>query len=227
MKGVLLCAGEGSRMRPRTLDTPKPLVTVNGKPLLEHAFDYAIQASVTEFHLVVGYKRGQIIDSYGDSYRGHSISYYVQNERNGLAHALQQVTESFNSHFLVLLADVLYGDFPAEDLPKTETAIVTEQVPYSEASEYGVCITDTNGRITGLIEKPEHPPSNQILSGAYVLPPEIFTHCRQIPPSARGEYELTDAIASYLQAVGGRVLRGLTSKVNADQNNQTQTKTFK
>lgn len=198
MHGVILCAGEGTRLRPLTYDTPKPMVEVDGQPLIEYSLDYAHQMGVTDLHLVVGYKREQIINTYGNSYNGMDISYYVQEEQDGLAHAVRQVTADIPDHFLLLLSDVVYDSFPTNDLPTNKTALVTETVPIEEAHEYGVCETNSAGEITNLIEKPENPPTNQILAGSYILPPEIFDYCHAIEPSDRGEYEITDAINAFL-----------------------------
>lgn len=202
MQGVILCAGEGTRLRPLTNDTPKPMVEVDGKPLMEHSLDYADEMGVDHLHLVVGYLKEQIINNYGDSYNGIPISYHTQESQDGLAHAVRQVDAEFDEHFLLLLSDVVYGDFPTTDLPTDKTALVTETVPIEEAHEYGVCETNKDGEITNLIEKPENPPTNQILAGSYILPPEIFNYCHSIEPSDRGEYEITDAINAFLNDTG-------------------------
>lgn len=199
MKGVILCAGKGTRLRPKTYFKPKPLVEVDNTPLVEYSLEYGIDTGVTEFHLVVGYKQHQIKNHIGDSYQGIPVEYHTQETPEGLAHAVAQVDTDIESHFLLLLSDVIYGEFPSDSLETDSMSIMTDTVPLTEASEYGVCKVNSNGDITGLVEKPESPPSNKILAGSYVLPPEIMEYCETIEPSDRGEYEITDAINLYIE----------------------------
>jgi glucose-1-phosphate thymidylyltransferase len=178
------------------------MVQVDGEPLIEHTFEYALEAGVDKPNAVVGYLKEKVISAYGESPEGVPTEYTTQETQDGLAHATAQVDDTFDENFLLLLADVLYGDFPSEKVSSDELSLITDTVPYDEASEYGVCVTTDEGRIKTLIEKPDSPPTNHILAGGYVLPPRIHTYCRLIEPSDRGEYEITDAINALLAMEG-------------------------
>jgi dTDP-glucose pyrophosphorylase len=199
MKGVILAAGEGTRLRPRTDEMPKPLVEVGGKPLLTHCFETLRELGIDEAVVVVGYKSGQIKDRYGETFRGLDISYAHQPERDGLAHAVLAARNHIDSDFLVLNGDNIYaGNLDAAiDRHTTTDADITfpiDDISPDVATRGAVCELDRDGRVTGLVEKPEDPPSTSVPTAFYVLPPEIFPACRIVRPSARGEYELPDAI---------------------------------
>jgi glucose-1-phosphate thymidylyltransferase len=200
MDAVILCAGEGKRLRPLTNEKPKPMVNVNGRPLMENSLEYAAQMDVNHLHIVVGYMKNRIMEHYGDSYNGIEISYYEQKEREGLAHALRQVKYEFEENFLLLLSDGVYENFPSDKIKEDKITLVTEKVPIEKAQEYGVCVIDDNEKVLSLVEKPDSPPSSQILCGNYILPPAIIDYCHSVEPSNTGEYGITDAINELLRS---------------------------
>jgi glucose-1-phosphate thymidylyltransferase len=77
---------------------------------------------------------------------------------------------------------------------RADAAFLTEEVPYEEAGRYGVCDTNDYGEITDVVEKPEEPPSNLVMTGFYTFTPAIFHACHLVQPSNRGEYEISEAI---------------------------------
>lgn len=87
MDGLVFAAGEGTRPRPLTDDTPKPLLTVGGRPILTHCLDTLVDLDVDRLVIVVGYRGDAIVDPYGDEFRG-PIEYARQENRSGMAHAL-------------------------------------------------------------------------------------------------------------------------------------------
>jgi glucose-1-phosphate thymidylyltransferase len=205
MKGVILAAGEGTRLRPRTDEIPKPLVEVGGEPLLTRCLETLRDLGVDEAVIVVGYRSGRIIERYGEAFRGLDISYATQSERDGLAHAVLAARNHIESDFVVLNGDNIYaGNLkPAIDRHTTTDADITfpiENVSRDTATRGAVCKLDGDGRVTGLVEKPAEPPSTLVPTAFYVLPPEIFPACRIVRPSARGEYELPDAIDLLIHA---------------------------
>ena len=199
MNAVILAAGKGTRLRPLTEDKPKVLVEVDGRPLIEYAFDALIDAGVSEFVVVVGYESELIVDRYGDAYEGVPITYAHQHEQLGLAHALVTAEPYVDDDFMLMLGDNVFranlGDVvnrQRED--RADAAFLVEEVPWEEASRYGVCDTTEDGEITRVVEKPDDPPSNLVMTGFYVFTPAIFHACHLVQPSDRGEYELPDAI---------------------------------
>ena len=207
MKAVILAAGKGTRLRPLTDDKPKVLVEVDDKPLIEYAFDSLLDVGIdlTEFVVVVGYKKEQIMERYDDEYRDVPITYAHQREQLGLAHALLTAEPYIDDDFMLMLGDNVFdanlGDVvnrQAEE--RADAAFLVEEVPWEEASRYGVCDTNEYGEITRVVEKPEDPPSNLVMTGFYTFTPAIFHACHLVQPSGRGEYELPDAIDLLIQS---------------------------
>jgi len=205
MQAVVLAAGKGTRLRPLTDDKPKALVEVNDKPLVEHVFDDLIDLGADEFVVVVGYLKEKIMERYGDKYRGVPITYAHQREQKGLAHALLTAEPYVDDDFMLMLGDNIFrgnlGDVvnrQRED--RADAAFLVEEVPMEEASRYGVCNTNKYGEITEVLEKPDDPPSNLVMTGFYTFTPAIFHACHLVKPSDRGEYELPDAIDLLIQS---------------------------
>jgi glucose-1-phosphate thymidylyltransferase len=199
MKAVILAAGEGTRLRPLTEDKPKALVEINGGPILSHCFDQLAELGADEFVVVVGYLKQRIIDYYDDEYDGVPITYTHQREQNGLAHALLTAEEHVDDDFLLMLGDNVFQANLADVVrrqheQRTDAAFLVEEVPHEEASRYGVCATNEYGEITDVVEKPDDPPSNLVMTGFYAFSPAIFHACHLVQPSDRGEYELSDAV---------------------------------
>jgi len=205
MQAVVLAAGKGTRLQPLTDDKPKVLVEVNGTPLIEDVFDNLIHAGATELIVVVGYRAEQIIDRYGDEYRDVPITYAHQREQLGLAHAILQAEPHVDGDFMLMLGDNVFrgnlGDVTnRQQETRADAAFLVEEVPYEEASRYGVLDTNEYGEVVEVIEKPDDPPSNLVMTGFYTFTPAIFHACHLVQPSDRGEYELPDAIDLLIQS---------------------------
>lgn len=205
MQAVVLAAGKGTRLRPLTADKPKAMVEVNGKPLLTHCFDKLLELGAEELIVVVGYERESIIDHFDDSYRDTPITYTVQEEQKGLAHALLTTEEHVSDDFMLMLGDNIFQANLQDVLrrhreDRADAAFLVEAVPWEEASRYGVCDTNDYGEIVEVIEKPEDPPTNLVMTGFYTFTPAIFHACQLIQPSDRGEYEISDAIDLLIQS---------------------------
>ena len=199
MQSVVLAAGKGSRLRPLTETKPKVLVEVAGRPILEDVFDNLLEIGTDELIVVVGYLKEQIIERYGDAYEGVPITYAHQREQLGLAHAILQAQPHVNDDFMLMLGDnVFRANLSAvvnrQQKERADTALLVEEVPYDEASRYGVLDTNECGEVAEVIEKPDDPPSNLVMTGFYTFTPAIFHACHLVQPSDRGEYELSDAI---------------------------------
>lgn len=206
VKAVVPAAGRGTRLRPLTDDRPKGLVEVAGEPILSHCFDRLVAVGVEEIVVVVGYRAGQIVETYGRSYRTVPIRYVHQREQQGLAHAVALAEPHVDGDLVVLNGDNVFGSpiRPAVERqrsPGVDATILVEEVPEARAATTGVVTTDGEDRVTDLVEKPDDPPATTVTTGCYVLPPDVFEACRLLRPSDRGEYELTDAV-SVLVAAG-------------------------
>jgi glucose-1-phosphate thymidylyltransferase len=199
MKAVVLAAGEGTRLRPLTEDKPKGMVEVDGRPILTHCFQQLVDLGADELLVVVGYRKQDIIDHYDDQFEGIPITYTHQRDRKGLAHALLTVEEHIDDDFMLMLGDNIFRA-NLEDVvrrqqeDRADAAFLVEEVGWDEASRYGVCDTNKYGEITDVVEKPEDPPSNLVMTGFYTFTPAIFHACHLVQPSNRGEYEISEAV---------------------------------
>ena len=205
MQAVVLAAGEGTRLRPLTEEKPKALVEVDGRPILSHCFDRLIELDADQLLVVVGYKKEALISHYGDEYEGVPITYAHQREPKGLAHALLTVEEQIDDDFMLMLGDNVFEANLSDVVrrqreDRADAAFLVEEVPYEEASRYGVCDTNDYGEIVEVVEKPDEPPTNLVMTGFYTFTPAIFHACHLVQPSDRGEYEITDAINLLLQS---------------------------
>jgi len=196
VKGYILAAGEGLRMRPLTANIPKPLLPVAGKPFLEHNIDTLKDAGVKEIILLVGWRAHRIREHFGDGKDfGVHIEYIEQEERLGTAHAIGMVKGLVDSAFFCLYGDVVLSKDSVKGMiahHKKVKGSVMALTTVSDPRRYGAIIVE-DGIVKDIIEKPDVPPSNIINAGAYILEPEVFEAIAETKKSPRGEYEVTDS----------------------------------
>lgn len=196
MQCVILCAGKGTRMRPLTESTPKPLIEVCGKPLLQHVVE-SLPAEVDEIVLVVGYLQDQIRHECGDVYCGKKVVYVEQEDfAGGTGAALLCAREALHGRFMFMYADDIHG---AEALAKAvqyEHAILTTTSDHPE--DFGVLAQNDDGTLSGIIEKPKDPQSNYINIGGFVLDEHIFEYTVAVSEE-HGELLVTDMFTQYAQ----------------------------
>lgn len=205
MEAVVLAAGKGTRLRPLTENKPKAMVEVADKPILTHCLEQLVELGADELVIVVGYLKESIISHYGDEFQGVPITYTHQREQKGLAHALLSAEEHIDDTFMLMLGDNLFQANLSDVVrrqqeSRTDAAFLVEEVPTQEASRYGVCDTNDYGEIVEVVEKPENPPSNLVMTGFYTFSPTIFHACHLTELSDRGEYELSDAVDLLIQS---------------------------
>lgn len=212
MKGVILAAGKGSRLYPVTHHIPKPLLPLKNRPTLEYAFDRLKEIGVTEIALVVGENEPEMRAALGDgSAFGISLSYVRQVEPKGLAHALSFAEEFVaGDAFVMYLGDAIYSEGFSDHARRfvdSGCANLNIVKPVEDPSRFGVANVDGE-RIVKLVEKPKEPESNLAMAGLYFFGPQIWEVLPGLPPSARGEYEITDAIQRLIDR-GDLVLAGV------------------
>ena len=190
MQAVILAAGEGTRMRPLTHATPKPMLPVADRPLMAHTADAAVSAGVDELILVVGYEAATVREYFGEEYRGVPVSYATQDEQLGTANAVKAARDHLDGEFAVLNGDDLYDPDGLADLFSGGPAVGTYEV--EDPTPYGVFAVDGD-TVTDIVEKPDDPPSNRVNVGAYVFPAEARAWL-DVEKSERGEEEITDVL---------------------------------
>ena len=196
MQTVILAAGQGTRMRPLTDSLPKPMLPVADRPLVAHVADAAVDAGASELVFVVGYEAEEVRSFFGETYRDVPVSFARQRTQQGTADAVRAAREHLDGPFAVLNGDNLYE--PSDVRTLFERAPAVGAIRVENPQNYGVFST-AGERVTGIVEKPENPPTNLANAGAYVFPDDA-RQWLEVEASERGEYELTDVLAQTIDA---------------------------
>ena len=172
MQAVILAAGRGTRMGGLTENSPKSLLRVADRPLLQYTLD-ALPQHVDEAVIVVGYLGGMIHDTFGPEYAGKRILYVEQAELNGTAGALWQAQDILPEKYLVLNGDDLYDpkDIARLALARDWALLVFES---PEMTRGGKVMIDAENRITGIVEGEHEGGPALENAGAYMLDTRIF-----------------------------------------------------
>ncbi|MBA3724987.1 MAG: NTP transferase domain-containing protein [Armatimonadetes bacterium] len=203
MKGVILAAGKGSRLYPVTHHIPKPLLPLANRATLEYAFDRLVEIGVKDICLVVGENAEAMRSALGDGRGvGVRLSYALQDEPNGLAHAMACARDFVEGdEFVMYLGDAIYSEpltDAAQRFSESGCANLDLVMPVEDPSRFGVANVD-GGRIVKLVEKPVTPESNLAMAGVYFFRAPIWDMLAELKPSVRGEYEITDAIQMLIE----------------------------
>lgn len=191
MKAVILAAGEGVRMRPLTLENPKPLLRVGGIPIIERLIAQ-LPKKVDELIVVIGYLGENIQNFLGNEFMGRKINYVRQKERRGTYDAIAQTRHLLNNEpFAAFFADDILDPKTIHELLEHPLAVVIAEVP--DARPFGVVVFNSDGTIADVEEKPEMPKSNSVLTTAYTFTPHIFKYAPI--PAPNGELYLSHALS--------------------------------
>ncbi|HZM06444.1 MAG TPA: sugar phosphate nucleotidyltransferase [Candidatus Saccharimonadales bacterium] len=227
MKAVILAAGKGTRMGTLTTELPKPMLRVQGKPILEHILEGLIEAGVRDFFIVTGF-RADVIEAYfGDGKKWNiTIHYGRQVVQDGTGKAPEVAREFVGGDDFVLT----YGDILVR--PQTYQAMLRRYqegafaglitcTGSEDVAKGGLLFFDGGFCLRRLIEKPSLAELESLRhegelkpgaiawynAGIYIFKPLLFDFTRKLEKSPRGEYELTDAITAMLRS--GHCLAGL------------------
>lgn len=205
-KAVILAAGRGTRMRELTVDLPKPMIEVRGKPVLQHIVEGLRDAGISELLIVVGYRGDAVRNFFGDGSRYHlAIRYATQTVQDGTGRVVDLARDFVGDSAFVLS----YGDILVDaanyncvtDLPDNAEAVITV-TGGEDVSKGGAAFLNEQMELIDIREKsrPGQITSSWYNAGLYAFRPSIFEFTAKLKPSPRGEYELTDAIRALAQS---------------------------
>ena len=214
MKAVILAAGKGTRMRELTNELPKPMLRVQGKPILEHIVAGILAAGIRDIFIVTGWRADVIEAHFGDGKKWNArIAFGRQVVQDGTGKAPELAKEFVgDSPFLLTYGDILVpADIYRQAVNLFERGNfegLVSVTPAKDVSKYGLFLFDEQFLLKELIEKPGAAdldrlrnrgwlkPGNPawLNAGIYIFRPRLFEFTARLKKSARNEYELTDAI---------------------------------
>lgn len=208
LKGVILAGGTGSRLHPLTRVTNKHLLPVGRYPMIYHPLARMAEAGIEQVAVVTSPEHmGDVVNLLGSGRRfGLDLTFRVQDEPGGIAQAMG-LCENFTGDdpFVVILGDNILSESIADQARiyreqiasgKGGARVLLKEVPDPE--RYGVPRFDGQ-RIVEIIEKPSDPPSQFSVTGIYFYDSAVYDIVRQLKPSRRGEYEVSDVSNAYIE----------------------------
>lgn len=189
-KALIVAGGLGTRLRPLTYETPKPLLPIKGIPIIEHIIKNFKKFGINDITISIGYKHNLIQNYFKEgSQLGVKISYCIENEPLGTGGAIKLAAKNFNEPFFLAWGDNLM-DVNCQEMyemyKKENSQVLMVLTPRVDVEHFGVAKLDGN-KIINFIEKPkrEEAPSNLINAGAFIINPK----CLEILPYGKSSIE--------------------------------------
>ncbi len=207
MKGLILAAGRGTRLGELTANRSKAMVPLAGRPLISYPLEKLLQVDITDIGLVVGSNEDELREGLAE-YGGHcNFSFVRQDQPLGLAHAVNCAKDFVgNDDFVLLFCDNIFNETLHGAVAEWERlraehgdCALIHTIEMDDPRACGVAVLGEDYFVTELEEKPQQPKSNLAVVGIDFFTPRIFEAISRIQPSARGEYEITDAISELIR----------------------------
>lgn len=202
-KGIVLSGGLGTRLLPLTSITNKQLLPIHKRPIIDYSINSLIRLGCKEITIILGGDHFDQIVAYlkDGSDRGIHFNYVYQNKPSGIAQAINLCEPYFNKEeqFAVILGDNLFEKNVSFNGNRLSAKIALYDTP--EINRFG-CASIKDNRIISIEEKPKFLrtdcDANLAITGLYLFTNKFFDYFKDLKPSARGEYEITDILSKYL-----------------------------
>ena len=210
MKAIIPLAGKGTRLRPHTHTTPKPLIRVAGRPVMSYILDDLAELGVDEIVFVVGYMRESIESYISEAYPNITAHYVVQELQDGTAGAVKLAEPFADEDMLILFVDTLFdADLGLVRSVGETTGGIIWAKEVEDYHRYGVILTDEEGYMVRIVEKPSEPISKLANIGLYYIKDwrllfDGIRHTLDADPGPSGEFYLTDAF-QYMVDHGSKI----------------------
>jgi NDP-sugar pyrophosphorylase family protein len=193
MQAVIMAAGLGTRLRPHTLTTPKPMLPVAGRPILEWTID-GLPKEIDEVILVVGYLKERVIGHFGAEWRGRKMTYVEQKSLDGTGGAVAACEPLIKDRFVVLNGDDLYATEDIRAVLERGLAVAAQET--GPQDRFGLLATDTEGRLTTIVEATSGVPKGGLVNvGMYGLDRRFFDY-PLVPIKNGAEFGLPQTVAT-------------------------------
>ena len=205
MKAIILAAGKWTRLRPITNTTPKPLIKIAGKSILEHNLEN-IYTHVDEVIIITKYLEQQIKDAIWNKYKSVPIRYITQSEEKWTWAAIKWIT-AIDWDIIIMVGDQIFDSQDIEVLlSEKDYGCLVQKVNSPES--YGIFAQDEKWYATKLVEKPQEFIWDLANISFYKINSEIFNIIQDINPSPRWEIEITDGISKFMQKYPLKLIEG-------------------
>jgi dTDP-glucose pyrophosphorylase len=215
MKAIILAAGIGRRLQPLTEIMPKPMLPINGHPIIKQTLKVLSEHNISQVMIVTGYQQKKL-RNFIDSVNCYNleVKYIDQGEPRGTGDALLKARKFIDTRVIILAADTLFSAEHISGIQKfheetgSDATLCLKRVSQKSISRTSSVKLTNTGRITEIIEKPkaEQAPSNLAAALLHIYEPIVVDYLSKISISDRGEYELTDAIKMMID--DGRAISG-------------------
>lgn len=202
MQAVILAAGEGTRLRPLTYKTPKPLLKINGKCLMEYNID-ELPKEIDELVIVIGYKGDKIKKYFGNNYNGRKVIYVEQNDFLGTGHALKICQTVLGERFMVLMGDDIYSRVDMVSMLKHNCAMLVKEVRGKFTG--GRVVVGKDGCLEKIMEGRHDDGINYLNTAMYVLTDDYFKY--PLVSINKKEYGLPQTMVQMIKDVPIKIVK--------------------
>jgi glucose-1-phosphate thymidylyltransferase len=203
VQGIILTGGTGSRLLPQTKLFNKHMLSLNERFIIDYPLASLKHLGVTDLIVVLGGNHfSQVVDyiKNGEEFGFNSTNYVYQEKPSGIAQAINLCQPFIKGNFSVILGDNIY-ECPLTWSSADDSHAQIMLANHSDLTRFGVA-SIKNNKIVNIVEKPKTLNQNWLnlaISGCYFFTPQFFDYFKNLQPSARGEYEITDIISKYLE----------------------------